>query len=55
MELAQSLILNEGALLKLPNDKRPVFIYEWLRFLDKVLRVANKVNFYGSCLMNYVY
>ena len=43
MELAHSLLLNEEALSKLPETKRPVFIFEWLRFLDKVLVAAQKV------------
>ncbi len=44
LELAQSLILNEEALNSLPENKRPVFIYEWLCFLNKVLVAAQKVN-----------
>ena len=43
MELAHSLLLNEEALTKIPDAKRPVFIFEWLRFLDKVLVAAQKV------------
>ncbi|UJR09975.1 hypothetical protein I4U23_014199 [Adineta vaga] len=42
LELAQSLILNEEALKSLPENKRPVFIYEWLCFLNKVLAAAQK-------------
>uniref|UniRef100_A0A4W6CIE9 HEAT repeat-containing protein 5B n=1 Tax=Lates calcarifer TaxID=8187 RepID=A0A4W6CIE9_LATCA len=37
MELAHSLLLNEDALAQITEAKRPVFIFEWLRFLDKVL------------------
>uniref|UniRef100_A0A8C3D0B2 HEAT repeat-containing protein 5B n=1 Tax=Cairina moschata TaxID=8855 RepID=A0A8C3D0B2_CAIMO len=37
MELAHSLLLNEEALAQITEAKRPVFIFEWLRFLDKVL------------------
>lgn len=44
MELAHSLLLNEEALAQITEAKRPVFIFEWLRFLDKVLVAANKVN-----------
>ena len=44
LELAQSLVLNEEALLSLPENKRPVFIYEWLCFLNKVLVAAQKVS-----------
>lgn len=43
MELAHSLLLNEDALAQVTEAKRPVFIFEWLRFLDKVLVAANKV------------
>ncbi|XP_033734296.1 HEAT repeat-containing protein 5B-like isoform X1 [Pecten maximus] len=42
MELAHSLLLNEEALKKIPENKRPVFVFEWLRFLDKVLIAAQK-------------
>lgn len=45
MELAHSLLLNEDALAQITEAKRPVFIFEWLRFLDKVLVAANKVRF----------
>lgn len=44
MELAHSLLLNEDALAQITEAKRPVFIFEWLRFLDKVLVAANKVS-----------
>ncbi|KZC10298.1 HEAT repeat-containing protein 5B [Dufourea novaeangliae] len=43
MELSHSLTLNEDALNQIPEAKRPVFIFEWLRFLDKVLIAAQKV------------
>jgi len=43
MELAHSLLLNEEALSRIAESKRPVFIFEWLRFLDKVLVAAQKV------------
>lgn len=46
MELAHSLLLNEEALAQITEAKRPVFIFEWLRFLDKVLVAANKVIFF---------
>uniref|UniRef100_A0A2R5LHZ4 HEAT repeat-containing protein 5B n=1 Tax=Ornithodoros turicata TaxID=34597 RepID=A0A2R5LHZ4_9ACAR len=42
MELSHSLTLNEEVLAQLPKAKRPVFVYEWLRFLDKVLVAAQK-------------
>ncbi|XP_008187609.1 HEAT repeat-containing protein 5B isoform X4 [Acyrthosiphon pisum] len=44
MELSHSLLLNEEALRQLPETKRPVFIFEWLRFLDKVLLTSKKVD-----------
>ncbi len=44
MELSHSLTLNEEALLQVPEAKRPVFVFEWLRFLDKVLVAAQKVS-----------
>jgi hypothetical protein len=43
MELSHSLTLNEEALNAIPEQKRPVFLFEWLRFLDKVLVAAQKV------------
>lgn len=45
MELAHSLLLNEEALKRVPESKRPVFVFEWLRFLDKVLAAAQKVHY----------
>lgn len=48
MELAHSLLLNEEALAQITEAKRPVFIFEWLRFLDKVLVAANKVWYFFS-------
>lgn len=45
MELSHSLILNEAALAPIPEEKKPIFILEWLRFVDKVLSAANKVWF----------
>lgn len=47
MELSHSLTLNEEALSQLPEHKRPVFIFEWLRFLDKVLVAAHKADIKG--------
>ncbi len=44
LEFAQNLILNEDVLNALPEKKRPVFIYEWLCFLNKVLIAAQEVN-----------
>jgi len=42
MEQIQGLTLNEEALQQVPEVKRPIFIYEWLRFLDKSLNCAKK-------------
>lgn len=43
MELSHSLTLNEEAFKQIPDHKKPVFVFEWLRFLDKVLGAAHKV------------
>ncbi|XP_014227190.1 HEAT repeat-containing protein 5B isoform X3 [Trichogramma pretiosum] len=47
MELSHSLILNEDALKQIPVANRPRFIFEWLRFLDKVLVAAQKNDIKG--------
>lgn len=47
MELSHSLTLNEEALKQIPEAKRPVFVFEWLRFLDKVLVAAQKSDIKG--------
>lgn len=44
MELSHSLTLNEEAYKKIPDQQKPVFLFEWLRYLDKVLVVAQKVS-----------
>lgn len=54
MELAHSLLLNEEALAQITEAKRPVFIFEWLRFLDKVLVAANKVCYIFSSCVNII-
>nr|XP_055377450.1 HEAT repeat-containing protein 5B isoform X2 [Condylostylus longicornis] len=46
-EFSHSLILNEEALAQIPEQKRPVFIFEWLRFLSKVLVAAQKSDIKG--------
>lgn len=43
MEAPQSLTLNEEALQQIPDHNKPVYIFEWLRYLDKVLVTAQKV------------
>ena len=45
MELAHGLLLNEEALGQVPENKKTLFLYEWLRFLEKVLGAAQKVRF----------
>ncbi|KAL7035637.1 hypothetical protein ACKWTF_008482 [Chironomus riparius] len=47
MELSHSLTLNEEAYNQIPPEKRPVFVFEWLRFLEKVLVNANKADIKG--------
>uniref|UniRef100_A0A5S6QXJ1 HEAT repeat-containing protein 5B n=1 Tax=Trichuris muris TaxID=70415 RepID=A0A5S6QXJ1_TRIMR len=42
MEMASSLLLNEAALEQLPAPKKPIFILEWLRYLDQILPVTEK-------------
>nr|CAB3252346.1 HEAT repeat-containing protein 5B-like [Phallusia mammillata] len=42
MELAHGLLLNEEALKTVAENKRDIFIYEWLRFLLKVLKASQK-------------
>lgn len=43
MESSHSLTLNEEALQKLPDSKKNIFVFEWLRFLNKIIGAANKV------------
>lgn len=45
MEQSNSLLLNEEALKQCVDAKRPIFIYEWLRYLDRILPVTEKVGF----------
>lgn len=47
MEFSHSLTLNEEALAQIPDAKKPVFIFEWLRYLDKVLVAAQKNDIKG--------
>ncbi|CAJ0582520.1 unnamed protein product, partial [Mesorhabditis spiculigera] len=41
MEASHSLLLNEDALKDLHEQRRPLFVYEWLRYLDKILPVTH--------------
>lgn len=43
MESSHSLLLNEEAFKKIEDHKKPVYVFEWLRYLDKVLIAAQKV------------
>lgn len=43
MEMSHNLILNEEALAKIPDVKKPLFIFEWLSFLRDVLLATHKV------------
>ncbi|XP_019760374.2 HEAT repeat-containing protein 5B isoform X2 [Dendroctonus ponderosae] len=47
MELSHSLTLNEEAFAQIPDANKPVFIFEWLRYLDKVLVAAQKNDLKG--------
>lgn len=42
--MEHSLTLNEEAFKQIPDHKKPVFVFEWLRYLDKVLVAAQKVS-----------
>jgi hypothetical protein len=45
MEQAQSLLLNELAFARCPDPQKNIFIYEWLKYLDRILLLTKKVNF----------
>lgn len=45
MDSAHNLVLNEEAFKKIEEHKKPVYVFEWLRSLDKLLLVAQKVSF----------
>lgn len=44
MEQSNSLLLNEEALRQCPDPTKLVFIYEWLRYLDRILSATRKVS-----------
>lgn len=44
MERAHSLLLNEEACSQLRELQRTEFIFEWLRFLKKLLPVTDRVS-----------
>ncbi|KAJ1347296.1 hypothetical protein KIN20_002322 [Parelaphostrongylus tenuis] len=41
---SHGLLLNEEALKNCPDAKKPVFVYEWLRYLDRILPVTQKAD-----------
>uniref|UniRef100_A0A914XTE3 HEAT repeat-containing protein 5B n=1 Tax=Plectus sambesii TaxID=2011161 RepID=A0A914XTE3_9BILA len=47
MEQSNSLLLNEKALDECPEAKKPVFVYEWLRYLDRILPATQKSDIRG--------
>ena len=49
MEQAQSLLLNELAFSRCPDPQKNIFIYEWLKYLDKILTITKKVYFKYNC------
>lgn len=57
MEASQSLLLDEESLAKVAEAKRPIFILEWLRFLEKCLVTVEKVGIFfilfGNQRMNF--
>uniref|UniRef100_A0A1I7XVG7 HEAT repeat-containing protein 5B n=1 Tax=Heterorhabditis bacteriophora TaxID=37862 RepID=A0A1I7XVG7_HETBA len=44
MNETHSLLLNEDALGACPDAKKPIFIYEWLRYLDRILPITHKAD-----------
>lgn len=44
MELAHSLLLNEEEYNQLGEYQKSEFIFEWLRFLEKLLPVTSRVS-----------
>ncbi|EFO17909.1 hypothetical protein LOAG_10587, partial [Loa loa] len=44
MEQSNSLLLNEEALKLCTDSRKPVFVYEWLRYLDRILPAAQKAD-----------
>lgn len=50
MDSAHNLILNEEAFKKIEEHKKPVYVFEWLRSLDKLLVAAQKVSFVNKSI-----
>uniref|UniRef100_A0A914GR10 HEAT repeat-containing protein 5B n=1 Tax=Globodera rostochiensis TaxID=31243 RepID=A0A914GR10_GLORO len=44
MELSHSLVLNEQAYRICPDPQKAMFLYEWLRFLDRILPLTKKAD-----------
>ncbi|VDK74235.1 unnamed protein product [Litomosoides sigmodontis] len=44
MEQSNSLLLNEEVLNLCTDSRKPVFVYEWLRYLDRILPAAQKAD-----------
>ncbi|CAG2106764.1 unnamed protein product, partial [Medioppia subpectinata] len=42
MDWTHNLVLNEEVLKSLSDQKKPIFVFEWLRFVDHSLVTANK-------------
>ena len=54
MEQSNSLLLNEEALKQCSDQTKPIFIYEWLRYLDRILPVTQKVSLAKVSYMEFV-
>lgn len=52
--MSHSLLLNEEAFKQIPDQKKPVFVFEWLRYLDRVLVAAQKVRKHGNSYLNFL-
>ncbi|CAK5093473.1 unnamed protein product [Meloidogyne enterolobii] len=48
MEQAQSLLLNELAFVRCPDPQKNIFIYEWLKYLDRILTLTKKSDLKNS-------
>ncbi|CAD6191636.1 unnamed protein product [Caenorhabditis auriculariae] len=44
MDESHSLLLNEEAFKACPDAKKAVFVYEWLRYLDRILPVTQRTD-----------
>lgn len=56
MELAHSLLLNEEASNQLGDVQKAEFVFEWLRYLEKLLLATNRVsNIAGTVCLSFCY